>query len=509
MTFTLSGTTITQTGTDTDLSGLTGIAGVDVVSHGSGAGEFVTYSIESLRLSIGGDLTIDPTNEILVFGNSAPDQTVNVISGGTLNLGKEVTVNGHTYQTEGTGLVVPDATKGACCTGQSMRINAGGTLNHFGATLQIAGCYQWEAGSTVNVVNGKIEATRGSLFRIRTQSTALSIDGLAMAGSVSIDFFAAPLLFKGFFPIASDRACETVSAQSGGTDSPYVFNDYTSDGMVLDFSIWRGADLQFVNLDKGDSNPLVLFNGSNNGLCQVFKEFQLSVSDSVGDPIEQAKSFITDIDHGQRVNRSPRSGVNYDLLPVRTYTESTDSAGNTALQTVLTRCSYAVTGAAPVWDYRGNNNAPTDLFTVHMAGYGEALASTIQKFQGSGVLELAWTLFPDGLIGETDRAIVDAYTEIDTPEKLYDAAKAFLVDNWGTYLDLVVATNTGDIGDLDFVVDPNAAQAFDFDGTTITINATTFNGDITTTGTVTLSNGAQINGILSDANGTTGILELT
>ena len=49
MSFLLSGTTITQSGTDTNLSGLSGIAGVTV--------EDGTYTLDALRLEITGSVT--------------------------------------------------------------------------------------------------------------------------------------------------------------------------------------------------------------------------------------------------------------------------------------------------------------------------------------------------------------------------------------------------------------------------------------------------------------------
>ena len=51
------------------------------------------------------------------------------------------------------------------------------------------------------------------------------------------------------------------------------------------------------------------------------------------------------------------------------------------------------------------------------------------------------------------------------------------------------------------IIDATASVPFAFDGTTITIKANNFTGNITTTGTVTLSNGATITGGIIDANG--------
>ncbi|MGB0427395.1 MAG: hypothetical protein ACPGEC_00530 [Flavobacteriales bacterium] len=67
--FTLSGNTITQSGTDTDLSGLSGISGVTT----SQQADIIQYNIGNRRLVIQGTLTIDPEKETLFIGYISGD----------------------------------------------------------------------------------------------------------------------------------------------------------------------------------------------------------------------------------------------------------------------------------------------------------------------------------------------------------------------------------------------------------------------------------------------------
>ena len=67
MTFNLSGTTITQTWTDTDLSGLSGIAGITYTD----TWVLKTYYTNTLNLVVNGTLTINPEIEMLSFGSNA------------------------------------------------------------------------------------------------------------------------------------------------------------------------------------------------------------------------------------------------------------------------------------------------------------------------------------------------------------------------------------------------------------------------------------------------------
>jgi hypothetical protein len=107
-------------------------------------------------------------------------------------------------------------------------------------------------------------------------------------------------------------------------------------------------------------------------------------------------------------------------------------------------------------------------------------------------------------ITETNKVAVDAYTEIDTSAKFYDRASAYLEDNFGTYLDFVVNRSGSliDAGAYNVTIDATASTAFDITGNLITIKASIFTGDMTTTGVITLANGVSFNGTRTDANGT-------
>lgn len=112
-------------------------------------------------------------------------------------------------------------------------------------------------------------------------------------------------------------------------------------------------------------------------------------------------------------------------------------------------------------------------------------------------------ILADSDVDERDATVVAAWSEINTSSRLRDRLHLFLRQNWEgeteEFADLV-----GDVINLralDIIIDANAAQAFAFDKTTITIRASVFAGGITTTGTVTLQNGATIDGAVEDANG--------
>lgn len=152
-------------------------------------------------------------------------------------------------------------------------------------------------------------------------------------------------------------------------------------------------------------------------------------------------------------------------------------------------------------DRRSDSNTNADDFTFKFCSYLHSITTSSQNLKGLGELAVNWVLFNDDVISETNRTIVDGYTELTTPEQFYDRAKSYLTDNYAGELNPIVTRsgNTVNIGSYDLDVDANASAAFAFDGSKITIKAGTFIGNITTTGgTITLLNDAKIVGSYGD-----------
>ena len=116
------------------------------------------------------------------------------------------------------------------------------------------------------------------------------------------------------------------------------------------------------------------------------------------------------------------------------------------------------------------------------------------------------TVFADDFsLTESDSSIIAAYTELDTPQKLYDYYRYNIYENLDDPdIDLDAISINGDsidAGDYDITVDAAASSAFTIDADTITIHADTFTGNLITTGEITLSNGATVDGVIADTNG--------
>lgn len=188
-----------------------------------------------------------------------------------------------------------------------------------------------------------------------------------------------------------------------------------------------------------------------------------------------------------------------------------DGNSNIVLNNTLTDAAGNITGLVN-YDgdtclqnstYAGNTKTDRKNHTKSFASYLHNLKSelfVVDKDITENII-----LSNDILITETSKAITNAYTEIDTTEKFYDRAKAFLVDNYKGETATIISRNddTIDAKGYNVVIDATAATPFAFDGTTITIKASVYTGNIitSTSATITTTNGALLEGGYSDSTG--------
>ena len=136
-----------------------------------------------------------------------------------------------------------------------------------------------------------------------------------------------------------------------------------------------------------------------------------------------------------------------------------------------------------------------------------ALRNNITFDVSSDEILLDYTLQPnlsDDSSTTVSKSVAAAYTSISTAQQLYDRAKAYWADNYTLGLALFVTRsgNATNAGAYNVNIDATAGVAFAISGNTMTIKASTFVGDMVTTGVITLLNGATFDGTRTDANGT-------
>jgi hypothetical protein len=454
---------ITQTGTDTDLSGLNGVTGVVVVDNGS----HKTYHIDGKQLKITGTLTLDPQVECLLF------ERYPLYISGTLNFGVTSVIGGATRYSRAIGLISHDINYAR------FLVQSGGTLNWNGGAMKLTGGCDFMSGSNVSITNGIIIATNSISQRLRMNSANCSVDGLSIDGNLRFDVFKTFVKFDRYNPsFNATGIIQKVGSLDGGTDDPLVLTDFDAQGIESpngDFlgSSYRATKIEFVNMGfTGDFNITHDANGGTSAVSTLYKDIKLKIVDTDISNIEGAKYWTTDKNNGSRFSGTAvwrgSQNANETFSSDRVYTGSTDSSGE-ATERLLTRACYGGLSTGGVYngsttiDYRGETTDNTDVFTFKVASYAHTLNNVSPSCLGIGVLEQQVVLFSDVFLTEPNKILVDEYTEIDAPQKFYDKAKAFLVDNFAGETQTIVTRdgNTIDAGSYDVTIDPNASAVFD------------------------------------------------
>ena len=512
MAFTLTNSTlITQTGTDTDLSGLTGLTGVTTLS--TGQNPYTLYYLGVIKLEVLGDLTINP--EYNMFISNAPTSTasgvmpLSVRSGGVLRLGVKTVVGTAVKYTTGTAFILTE--QGNLNTNGSLHIENGGTMIGMGATIEMAGPTRCRIGATLTIEDLTVVLIRNIPCQFRIEANALAStslisiteNGMTLNGRGAND--SARLTTSGTYPFDSDKMTFTFTKaqyQPGSTGyPPQVFLNFDNGNNIdtIDFSYAGTSSANKIDFD----NILVDFRNVprrlrygnanlNAGYCQTTKVLNFNLLDQNVAGVSDISYYAIDTNNGNRINSNGfdstadlvYSGVNagplLEVIPVIEY-----MAGQATTRLV-------------------DDRTLNDTMNFKFISYLTSIVSISPNLLGLNTRSFDVVNANDGLITETDRFIVGAYTDIDNSKKFYDVAKLTLDENYVGEAETVVS-RVGDELDaraLDVDIDPLASKAYDATSTKITIRATTYTGNMVTTGIISLLNGAEFIGIRTDANGT-------
>lgn len=246
-----------------------------------------------------------------------------------------------------------------------------------------------------------------------------------------------------------------------------------------------GETLTLIDSDISQLQALTnLYNNANGTYSNTFRLSQYvdaSYRDAAGTAVTDTTRFVV-----------------RDNVPVATYND-TVGTGIMPRQQVRYRDMTVLNTGSFTWASAGGTTyAPYAIAAASYLNQPASAALPLTTSQNVTLLALA-----DSYISQTNRATVDAYTTIETLDKLYDRAKAWTVDNLSAAnpsFGAQVATGNGtelNLGGFNLVVDATAASAFVIAGNTLTIKASTLAAGskfqtLRTTGTLTLSNGATM-----------------
>ena len=324
MAFTLSGSVITQSGTNTSLAGLSGIAGVTVV----GTARKKTYVFSNTRLVVSGALSFDPELEALEFDELCTSPQLHVTgASGVLTIGVS-------------GKAKPWAISAVTCRKQEANwgvpqilVENSAVLKFYYGSIHLHGSFSILSTAGLCTLGGYLHldypigthvgryfpwrsVTYLSTFLItgngiEMKSTNANIDNLTIADARSIGLHAA--LF-------------------GSLASPYTLNGVT----LLNASLapWNHSVWDAVGFAGGGTLPKT--GGGNTNYSILIRTFGLlDAKVYVGStPIQNAIVFSRDTDNGQRVSIPCTDGT-YDATLDTTTMYQTNVSGATGSQRYL------------------------------------------------------------------------------------------------------------------------------------------------------------------------------
>lgn len=214
------------------------------------------------------------------------------------------------------------------------------------------------------------------------------------------------------------------------------------------------------------------------------RRFQLSINDSSGTPFSGAIFKLTNDNDSDSVEISSSSAASAIDQQVNVF--------------VGRKTTFTSSYISPP----DQDDLQEKTLTVGL--YGKLTSSVPAIDFSSGPVSSSVFLLNNGSITETNKATVDAYTTLENSQKFYDRFESFrnTLANINIVTEITLAGNQIDAGAYNVTIDASASNVFTASGNTITIKATTFTGDMVTTGIISLANGAVFNGTRTDANGT-------
>lgn len=523
MAFTLNGTTIEVTGAHDSLAGIEALSGVTRIGdNDTGQNGFYAYEFDNRNISLqsGATLTIDPDRELALFKTNCPFPHIDY-QNGTLNLGRKTTKNTKDRYSYGWAVVRTAGVVSGFDTGTNGTLVStvnGGTFNGYGGgvntrgPISLPGTANNERSGTVNIESfyyGLLEGTGAQLRFDNILSQPVNVSGLEVDGGGSDN---ARVLFANDYQSFSARFINGLTQTFFNADQDLTFTDLQfADNQEVDHFIFNGnsatdmVTASLVNTDIGSAtNAVKAASNNNDDALEFLQDVRLSVKNAAGTALQDVKIYTQDTDDANRLN--PRKSPAVDWVSDRTYLETTDANGAAGLQyqTATVIPTQGVSGKSG-YSYKTQSGDNTDGQAFKMLGYAYLPFTTpVTPLKGNGGVDIAVSLVADTAITEASKTVVDAYTEIKTAPQFYDRAKSYLYDTFAGETALLATRNgdTIDLGSYDLDIDADAASVFTVSGNKITLKADTFTGHLITTGTITLLNGAIVEGARTDQNGT-------
>ena len=512
MSFSYSNGLITQSGTDTNYSGMLGLTGV--TKNGN------QYTLDNTRLLVSGTLDVDRTTDRLRFINYADLVGREYIFKITGTFDNSVT---RTYQNATIYDPLPSISF-------EYEKNNGGNNGAFDGYIETTSSSNVTIQGMVNVND---DATSGSHFQLAhnfegnvildnaiflnsTIGTLKLIYTAQTASNVTInncEFYghgyrtaANTLTVSGLKTYGHP---ETINVNTGNFVSDLTLEGMEGYGVV---SIFRNAAVtanqkfvRYINPFSSIPAPIPLNNlslSSAAGSQTIVQNRMIFTAQDANGVVPNSKIQAIDVDNGNRptTNYGPSQAYEIATSGDLTYSATTDLNGNA---TLLVTSAVWYLGASST-DRNVDNRGVLNTYDLNykLASFAHLPANLTPTHYAPGNKTPIFLLSLDASLTETNESTILNYSENfsvagniitiggtgnTNANRVYDLAKKYWYDNFNRQ-DLYI-TRSGNLinaGNYNVSIGSNVI----------------FTGDITTTGIITLQTGAIFNGIRTDANGT-------
>ena len=521
MAFALSGNTITQSGTDTPatvISGLQAIAGVTSVSYSTYTRIYIPY-----KLNITGSMTTDSTVGLSMTRGGTFANEITIGSGASWTAKEVRNLNGYNYYYQLPSLDFNNAAlAGSIWSGSSGNaiIVNGGTLDLANITVNGNGGNWWNGGTirfrdvTYNAQG--LSSVADTQFTTQSGTPTLDIIGWKVIGGKIFLGTANITNFKGVQPVFMQRGF-------GTSVNSFVLQDFVGgSGNYGDLSAYANPNYEARNLGIGTSTtyfPWISGEANSRGTIQATSDIDLVVTNNAGSSVSSFISYLKDNATG-----AP-TGFTANNYYINTATSGTLS------QKILIGVLVASAGAAASFVKRSATQAD-DLYAFTIFDYNHNILST-QAFNlaGAGVKTNSAIALVDSNVTLTRANAIAklassftintstntiTVTANSTLDDLYDAMKAYKCTATQANLEYptistqpVTASGTAVVTALNVVVNSGVTlssgtkfKSLTTSGTFTSagIIATSVVGSVTTTGT--FASGASVIGNVTQATPT-------
>lgn len=384
---TITGQYITQSGTDTDPSGLAAMTGVTTIVEGTGSRLIARYNLGTNQLRITGTLNHNPDQYSIVSNV----QLGIIFEGVAYNYGVEKVVNGRYSYSKACGLEFTYS--GALASQFPFQIRSGnfvwrGGIIRIGGALSLSGGSFNQKGDTSVMYNNN----SGTPIQIRTILAPANMiyEKIKLAGDNTVYFWTT----QTYGTISASLENGAVQTPSGFsptqtyTDFVFANNQAPADFYINQLS---SASSTLSIVKNPDSIPRVAqLNNGAYGVVETRESLAFNVNDSNNHPANDVVIYLKDSNNGARTDENQLIYTNdFEYIA---YGNENLNIGDVLVNVQMKNPSSPNTVKH---DYRGNFGATSVDFNVYLGGYDYNPAVTRQKLLGNGGKNVDWTIFPD------------------------------------------------------------------------------------------------------------------